>query len=100
MSDIPGIWWSVHFIKRKRFDVFTVLLPAGSPLLALPGVRCVPGQPYDTLAGLILFELGHLPAEGEQVPWGNYLLTCDKVKGTAIRKVRIEQVEQQKYQED
>jgi putative hemolysin len=53
-------------------------------------VRFAEGQPYDTLAGLILFELGHFPVEGERVAWGDYLLTCVKVTPTAIRKVKIE----------
>lgn len=55
-------------------------------------VRFPEGMPYDTLAGLILFELGHFPVEGEQARWGDYLLTCVKVTQTAIRKVRIELV--------
>lgn len=59
-------------------------------------VRFPEGMPYDTLAGLILFELGHFPVEGEQARWGDYLLTCVKVTQTAIRKVRIELVEADK----
>ncbi len=59
-------------------------------------VRFPEGMPYDTLAGLILFELGHFPVEGEQARWGDYLLTCVKVTQTAIRKVRIELVEANK----
>lgn len=53
-------------------------------------VRFAKGRPYETLAGLILFELGHIPSEGERVYWGDYLLTCVKVTGTAIRRVKIE----------
>jgi putative hemolysin len=56
----------------------------------LLGVRFAEGLPYETLAGLILFELGHLPVEGERVVWGDYLLTCVKVTKTAIRRVKIE----------
>lgn len=59
-------------------------------LEVLLGVRCAPGQPFDTLAGLILFKLGHLPVEGEHADWGAFRLTCVKVKGTAIRRVRID----------
>jgi putative hemolysin len=51
------------------------------------------------VAGLILFELGHLPVEGECVAWGDYLLTCVKVTQTAIRKVKIEPAKQEKTQE-
>jgi len=53
-------------------------------------VRFPAEAPYETLAGLILFELGHFPVAGERLVWGKYLLTCVKVTPTAIRKVRIE----------
>jgi putative hemolysin len=46
--------------------------------------------PYDTLAGLILDELGRFPERGEQVSWNGYLLTCEEVKKNAIVTVRIE----------
>lgn len=50
--------------------------------------------PYETLAGLILFKLGRFPMAGEALVWDNYLLSCVKVTPTAIRKVRIEPVNQ------
>lgn len=53
------------------------------------------GLPCETLAGFITFELGHIPVEGEQVRWDDYLLTCVKVTQTAIRKVKIESADQQ-----
>lgn len=56
----------------------------------LLGVRFADSVPYETLAGLILFELGHLPAEGESLIWRDNRLTCVKVTRTAIRKVKIE----------
>ncbi|TWJ14322.1 hemolysin family protein [Geobacter argillaceus] len=46
--------------------------------------------PYDTVAGLILDELGRFPERGEQVLWNGYLLTCEEVKKNAIVTVRIE----------
>lgn len=49
-------------------------------------------RPYETLAGLILFELNHLPVKGERIQWGEFLMTCDKVTQTAIRRVKIEPV--------
>ncbi|MBE0596953.1 MAG: HlyC/CorC family transporter [Desulfuromonadales bacterium] len=53
-------------------------------------VRFPERTPYETLAGLILSELGHFPQEGEQAAWGDYLLTCVKVTPTGIRRVKIE----------
>ncbi|WP_027715275.1 hemolysin family protein [Desulfuromonas sp. TF] len=67
-------------------DAFLTL----NDLEGLLGVRFPEGVPYDTLSGLILFELGHIPVEGEKVKWGDYLLTCVKVSQTAIRRVKIE----------
>lgn len=67
------------------------LLPLND-LEDLLGVRFPAEAPYETLAGLILFELGHFPVAGEQLAWGKFLLTCVKVTPTAIRKVRIERV--------
>lgn len=67
------------------------LLPLND-LENLLGVRFPAEAPYETLAGLILFELGHFPVAGEQLAWGKFLLTCVKVTPTAIRKVRIERV--------
>ena len=58
-------------------------------------VRFPKKRPYETLAGLILFELGHIPVEGEQVRWGDFTLTCVKVTQTAIRRVKIERTEQE-----
>lgn len=44
---------------------------------------------YDTLAGLILDELGRFPRKGERVRWNGFLLICEEVKQTSIVRVRI-----------
>lgn len=49
--------------------------------------------PYDTLAGLILAELGRFPERGEKVTWRGFILICEEVKRTSIVKVRILKVE-------
>jgi putative hemolysin len=78
-------------IQRLKDGGYLVdaLIPLND-LQELLDVRFAKGRPYETLAGLILFELGHLPTEGERVYWGDYVLTCVKVTGTAIRRVKIE----------
>jgi putative hemolysin len=78
----------IQRLQEGRYLV-DALLPLND-LEDLLGVRFPEGMPYETLAGLILFELGHFPVEGERVAWGDYLLTCVKVTPTAIRKVKIE----------
>jgi putative hemolysin len=45
--------------------------------------------PYDTLAGLILENLGRFPQKGEKLEWLDFTFTCLEVKETAIVKVKI-----------
>jgi putative hemolysin len=56
----------------------------------LLGVAAKEGLPYETLAGLILHELGRFPAAGEEVKWQGHRLTCVEVTETAILRVRVE----------
>lgn len=51
------------------------------------------GLPYDTLAGLILDQLGRFPQKGERLVWRNFVLTCEEVTPTSIVKVRLNAVE-------
>jgi len=41
---------------------------------------------------MILYELGELPKEGATLIINNYRLTCIKIEGNAIHKVKIEPV--------
>lgn len=45
--------------------------------------------PYDTVAGLILHELGRFPLRGEMITWRGHRFVCDEVTRTAILRVRI-----------
>lgn len=47
------------------------------------------GLPYDTLAGLILYELGKFPKKGDTITWSRYILVCEEVTPTSIVKVRL-----------
>ena len=53
------------------------------------GVKMVDDVPYETVAGLILHELGRFPLSGESVVWNGYELVCEEVTQTAILTVRI-----------
>jgi CBS domain containing-hemolysin-like protein len=44
---------------------------------------------YSTLAGLILWRLGHLPAKGETVLFGDLVYEVVSLDGRNIDKVRI-----------
>jgi CBS domain containing-hemolysin-like protein len=52
-------------------------------------VKMVDDVPYETVAGLILHELGRFPLRGESVEWNGYKLLCEEVTHTSILKVRI-----------
>jgi len=45
--------------------------------------------PYDTLAGLILHQLGRFPERGERLEVDGFMLVCEEVKKNAIVRVRI-----------
>jgi len=53
------------------------------------GIKPEEHLPYDTVAGLILHELGSFPQRGESVEWQGYRLICEEVTRTSILKVRI-----------
>jgi len=52
-------------------------------------VKMVDDVPYETVAGLILHELGRFPLRGESIVWNDYSLVCEEVTHTSILKVRI-----------
>lgn len=52
-------------------------------------VKMVEDVPYETVAGLILHELGRFPLRGESVVWHDYRLICEDVTLTSILRVRI-----------
>jgi CBS domain containing-hemolysin-like protein len=50
------------------------------------------GDDWDSIGGLLLSELGHVPAEGESVVIGQWRLTAQRVQGRRIGRVRISPV--------
>jgi CBS domain containing-hemolysin-like protein len=52
-------------------------------------VKMVDDVPYETVAGLILHELGRFPLRGESVVWHDCRLICEEVTPTSILKIRI-----------
>ncbi|MBM4445326.1 MAG: HlyC/CorC family transporter [Chloroflexi bacterium] len=49
----------------------------------------LPGGDYETIAGLLLHRLGHIPHQGEQLRSGNLRLVVKELKGLKIERVRI-----------
>lgn len=62
-------------------------------------IRLEDAPNYDTLAGLVLNELGRMPEQGETLDWQGFRLICEQVTRTAVLQVRIipppEQTDQQ-----
>ncbi|MCE1227287.1 MAG: hemolysin family protein [Geobacteraceae bacterium] len=53
------------------------------------GIKLEEAPLYETIAGLVLNELGHLPVQGEAVEWNGFRLICEQVTRTAVLQVRI-----------
>ncbi|MGB9080806.1 MAG: hemolysin family protein, partial [Desulfuromonadaceae bacterium] len=52
-------------------------------------VKFEEGLPYDTLAGVVLSELGRFPKKGERIGWHGFELICEEITPTSIVKVRL-----------
>lgn len=61
------------------------------------GVKVTDDLPYETVAGLILHELGHFPTAGESVDWNGYRLICTDVTRTCILTVRVEKLSDREF---
>lgn len=53
------------------------------------GIKLEEAPHYETVAGLVLNEMGHLPVQGEAVDWNGFQLVCEQVTRTAVLQVRI-----------
>ena len=52
-----------------------------------------PDGDFDTVGGLLLHLLGHVPTEGETVDFDGYQLTAENVQGRRIGRVRISRLQ-------
>jgi putative hemolysin len=52
-------------------------------------VKFEEGLPYDTLAGVILSELGRFPKKDERIEWHGFVLVCEEITPTSIVKIRV-----------
>jgi CBS domain containing-hemolysin-like protein len=76
IEPLPGGDYQVH--ARMPLDEVNDLLRAR-----------LPEGDWDTVGGLLLSELGHVPAEGERVEVAGWQLTALRVQGRRIGRVRI-----------
>lgn len=49
----------------------------------------LPDGPYETVAGYVVQQLGHVPVVGEAAVWDNFRLTVTEVDGRRIARVRV-----------
>ena len=47
------------------------------------------GDDWDTVAGLLFTQLGHVPDQGESIEVDGFVLTADVMDGRRIERVRI-----------
>ncbi len=55
----------------------------------LMGFKADDDVPYDSVAGLVLHELGRFPQRGEMISWHGYCFTCEEVTRTSIQRIRV-----------
>jgi CBS domain containing-hemolysin-like protein len=53
----------------------------------------LPEGDWDTIGGLLLSELGRVPAEGESVDVAGWRLTANRLQGRRIGRVRVQRLE-------
>ncbi|MDP3947992.1 MAG: hemolysin family protein [bacterium] len=49
----------------------------------------IPEGPYDTFAGFVLSQLGHIPREGEYLPFAGHRIAVAAMKGPKIELLRV-----------
>ena len=80
---------AVHFRRLPDGSQMVDGLLSISELAHAIGVKIADDLPYETVAGLILHELGRFPLSGESIEWNSYSLICEEVTQTSILTVRI-----------
>jgi putative hemolysin len=80
---------TVHFERMEDGSQLVDGLLSVFDLADAVEVKIVDDVPYETVAGLILHELGRFPLRGESVVWHGYKLICEEVTHTSVLKVRV-----------
>ncbi|MCL0102232.1 hemolysin family protein [Dehalococcoidia bacterium] len=82
----------VNEAEVEDIDDHTVLVDAGMRVEEANerlGIGLPEGEDYDTLAGLVLNVLGHVPRQGEFVRQGDVSLVVTKMKGVKIERLLV-----------
>jgi putative hemolysin len=98
IEEIVGEIEDEYDVARSVMEVVSedeVVLDAGVPtdvLEELFGFR-VESEEFDTLAGLVLHELGRVPRVGDEVSVGPLVIRVEMMSGRRVRRVRVRRVE-------
>ncbi|HEY63894.1 MAG TPA: HlyC/CorC family transporter [Caldilineae bacterium] len=77
----------VEAIDKDTFEVDAMLRI--DEVNAELGLRLPESPDYETLAGFLLYQLRHIPREGETTRWRDLHFTITEMKGPKIERVRI-----------
>lgn len=75
------------FVQRGTEEVVDGLANRAEVAKALG--REFPDGPYDTLAGFVVVQLGHMPRVGDSVRWGSYILTVSSLDDRRIDRILV-----------
>lgn len=80
----------------KRIDKYTILVGGDEDIRDINDfLNCqIPGDPFDTIAEVVLDALGKIPRRNMSVTLGNTTCTIVSTKNRAIAKVKIQKIEQ------
>jgi putative hemolysin len=72
-------------------DEYTFLIDGGMRLDQANEelILAIPEGNYETIAGFVLYIIGHIPEEGEQIEYNDLRLAITKMKGIKIDKVLV-----------
>jgi putative hemolysin len=75
-----------HIVKLKK-DEWRVLGKSEiDEVNEIIQMRIPDSREYDTFSGYILYQIGRIPKEKEEIPLGDYLVTVNEMDGTRIRE--------------
>jgi putative hemolysin len=94
VGDIPDTGMSAEPAVVRREDgswLVDGMLPADE-LKALLPIGALPGEgtgTYQTVSGLVMHQLGRIPATGDQFPWGGFRFEVVDMDGHRVDKVLV-----------
>ncbi|MSV35170.1 MAG: HlyC/CorC family transporter [Bryobacterales bacterium] len=82
--------------QGRRLGAHTLMLDGNVSLLDLENqyeVELPRDLGFETMAGFVLYQLGHIPAKGESFHWGPWQVTVKEVEQHRVARVELKRVE-------